>query len=375
LGVGAASIRRVVRKKESTLGFDLFASKAPPVIGMDISSSSVKMLELSEIGKSQMRVDRYAISPLPSDAISDGSVVNAEALTEAIDRCFKKLGGRTKNLSMALPASMVIAKRIALPKDLRDDQIEAQILSDLEIHIPFKAEEVNIDFRVIGPGKSEGQIEILLAAAKKDKIDERVVAAEAAGLVPMILDSELMAVQAAFESILERSGIDSEGKIFALADIGYDNTAVMMIKDGDVKFSRQQSIGGGQLTAEIINRFGVDAEEAERIKRGRTEIPSGYREEVLAQFLSQIADEVKRSIALFTTQTEYGNVDRIFLTGGSASLPGLDAEVLRTTGVETEVANPFEAMVIGSSVDAEKLRRDAAGLLTAFGLALRRFDK
>jgi type IV pilus assembly protein PilM len=195
------------------VAFDLpFSSKAPPLIGLDIGSSSVKIVELSEGGKGVMRLERYAIEPLPRGAVVDGNVDKIDVVAEAVKRAWRRAGCRVRNVSMALPASAVITKRIALPANLREEELEMQVESEANQYIPFALDEVSLDFQVMGPvANAPDDVEVLIAASRKEKVEDRVAVAQAAGLKPVVVDVESYAARAAIERLVEQLPNAGEG--------------------------------------------------------------------------------------------------------------------------------------------------------------------
>src|SRR5438132_144693 len=189
-------------KEKLAAQFDFLKAKAPPLVGCDISSSSVKMVEIAEAGRNVYRVERYAIEPLPKDTVVDGNIANIEAAGEAIKRAHKNLGSRIRNIALALPAAAVITKKVILPGNQREEDMEVQVQGEANQYIPFSLDEVNLDFQVLGPAPSgDDEVEVLIAASRKEKIEDRVAAAEAAGLKTIVMDVESYAAQTAFELI------------------------------------------------------------------------------------------------------------------------------------------------------------------------------
>ncbi|HEX5337562.1 MAG TPA: type IV pilus assembly protein PilM, partial [Gallionella sp.] len=248
---------------------DFLQTKTPPLIGVDISSSSVKLVELSEAPKSGgYIVERYAIEPLPKDAVTDGNINNLDAVSESLQRAWKRLGGRIKNVSMALPAAAVITKKILLPAGMREEDLEYQVESEANQYIPFALEEVNLDFQVIGPAPGNAdELEVLLAASRKANVEDRVAAAQAAGLKAVVVDVEPYAAETAFEQIRIQLPDGAVDKCVALIDIGATVMNVNVLRNGQSVYSRDQQIGGDQLTQQIQGAFGLSAEEAESAKR------------------------------------------------------------------------------------------------------------
>ncbi len=354
---------------------DFLQTKTPPMIGVDISSSSVKMVELSEAPKSGgYIVERYTIEPLPKDAVSDGNVNNLDALAECLQRAWKRLGSRIKNVSLALPAAAVITKKILLPAGMREEDLEFQVESEANQYIPFALEEVNLDFQVIGaaPGNAE-EIEVLLAASRKANVEDRVAATQAAGLKTVVVDVEPYAAEIAFQQISAQLPDGAVDKCVALIDIGASVMNVNVLRNGQSVYARDQQVGGDQLTQQIQANFSLSAQEAESAKRNGG-LPDNYESDVLAPFRENVVMEIARALQFFFTSTQYNEVDYIVLAGGCAVLPGLDDAVATRTQVSTMVANPFALMTLSNRIKPRQLQADAPSLIIACGLAMRRFD-
>jgi type IV pilus assembly protein PilM len=346
------------------------------LIGLDISSSSVKMVELADGGKAGHRVERYAIEPLPRDAVVDGNITNLEAAADAVRRCAKKLGGRTKYVAMALPAAAVITKKIICPAGLREEELEVQVEGEANQYIPFALDEVNLDFQVLGPSPSSAEeVEVLIAASRKEKVEDRMAVAEAAGLKAIVMDVESYALQLAFDLIRAKLPKGAGDQNVAIVDIGSSVMQISVLRNDQQLYTREQAFGGNQLNQEIQRHYGLSADEAEAAKKAGT-LPASYENEVLRPFLDSCALEIQRAIQFFFTSTQYNSVDHIVLAGGCATLPGLDDLVHQRTRVNTIVANPFASMSASGRVQGQlkKLIADAPALMIACGLALRRFD-
>ena len=353
----------------------IFNPKLRPLVGLDISSTAVKMVELVDAGKGQPRVERYAIEALPKDAVVDGNLTNLEAVTETIGRCWKRLGTSTKFVAMALPASAVITKKITLPASLRETEMEVQVESEANQYIPFALEEVNLDFQVIGAAPSSpDDVEVLLAASRKEKVEDRVAAAEAAELHPVVMDVESYATQASYELVVRQLPEGGKDQIIALVDIGASATKFLMMKNDAQLYAREQAFGGGQLTQEIMRAYGMSPEEAEAVKRSEAP-PDNYEAELLHPFLENLAQEVARALQFFFTSTPYTEVHHIVLAGGTALIANVAEIVAQRTGVDTLLANPFAGMAVSPRVRAKQLVSDAPALMVACGLALRKFDE
>lgn len=353
----------------------IFNPKLRPLIGVDISSTAVKMVELADAGKGQPRVERYAIEPLPKDAVVDGNLASLDAVSETLQRCWKRLGTSTKFVAMALPTAAVITKKITLPASLREQDMEVQVESEANQYIPFALEEVNLDFQVIGPAPSSpDDVEVLLAASRKEKVEDRVAAAEVAELKPVVIDVESYAVQAAYELVTKQLPSEGAGQIVSLIDVGAAAMKVTILKDNQQLYSREQAFGGSMLTEEIMRAYGMGPEEAESLKRSGTP-PDNYETEILHPFIENLAQEVSRALQFFFTSTPHHEVHHIILAGGTALIPGVAEIVGQRTNVNTILADPFAGMAISPRIRAKQLAVDAPSLMVACGLALRKFDQ
>jgi type IV pilus assembly protein PilM len=356
------------------LQLDIFKPKSPPLIGMDISSSSVKMVEIVDAGKGAQRVERYAIEPLPKDAVVDGNITNLEQVVETVQRTWKKLATRTKNVALALPSAAVITKKIIVPAGLREEELELQVETEANQYIPFALEEVNLDFQVVGPAPSSPEeVEVLIAASRKEKVEDRVAVAEGAGLKALVMDVESYAMQTSFDLIKKQFPNDGEDQNVALVDIGANVMNITVLRNDQAVYTREQAFGGAQLTQDIMRQYGMSLEEAEAAKRSGG-LPENYETEVLQPFMESAALEVQRAMQFFFTSTQFNSVEHILLTGGSAVIPGMDEVVTTRTQVNTLVANPFASMAISPRIQLKRLVSDAPSLMVACGLALRRFD-
>ena len=351
----------------------LFNRQDPPLLGLDISSSSVKLVELSRDKAGNLVLDRCAIEPLERGWITDGNVEKFDEVAEAVRRVIKKSGTKTKLVAMALPASAVITKKIILPGGLSDSDLESQVESEANQYIPFSLDEVSLDFCVVGPSTtSAGDVEVLIAASRKEKVQDRQGLAEAAGLKPIVVDVESYASRLATARLIENlpdKGLDT---LVALFEVGALTTSMQVIKNDEVLYERDQAFGGAQLTQLIVRQYGFSPEEAETKKRSG-DLPEDYESGVLKPFVESMAQEIGRALQFFFTSTPHNKVDYVMLAGGSSSLPGLTESVTQQTSFACMQADPFQGMTIGNDVKEKKMRREAASYLTSCGLALRRF--
>ena len=353
----------------------IFNPKARPLLGLDISTSSIKMVELTESAKGSYRMERYGVEYLPKDAVVDGNIANLEEVAAAVRRCWKRLVTATKYVAMSLPTAAVITKKITLPANLSETEMEVQVESEANQYIPFALDEVNLDFQVIGPvPSSPDEVEVLIAASRKEKVEDRVACAEAAELKPLVMDVESFAVQAAFDLVLAQFPNRADDQIVAYVDIGAVATKVMVVRGDQLVYTREQAFGGGQLTQDIMRAYGMSAEEAESIKRSGA-APDNFESELLRPFVENLSVEVSRALQFFFSSTQFNRVNHIVLAGGCAAINGVDEIVATRTQVPTVIANPFAGMVPSARVRPRQLMADAPLLMVACGLALRRFDQ
>lgn len=342
-------------------------------MGLDISSSSVKLVELNRDGNGNLILERCAVEPLERGWITDGNVEKFDEVAEAMRRVVKKSGTRTRNVAMALPASAVITKKIILPGGMSESELEVQVETEANQYIPFSLDEVSLDFCVVGPSStSAGDVEVLIAASRKEKVQDRQGLAEAAGLKPVVLDVESYASRLAAGRLIQALPGGGKDQMVALFEVGAFTTSMQVIRNEEVLYDRDQAFGGAQLTQLIVRQYGFSQEEAENKKRSG-DLPDDYEHGVLKPFVDSMGQEIARALQFFFTSTPHNRVDCIMLAGGSASLPGLSDAVTAQTSFPCTLADPFQGMQIGDAVREKKARREGPSYLTSCGLAMRRF--
>jgi type IV pilus assembly protein PilM len=351
----------------------LLGRKHPPMIGLDISSSSVKLVELSQNASGEMVLERFASEPFEKGWITDGQIEKFDEVADAVRRVVARSGSRTRDAVLAMPQSAVITKRIMLPAGLRDEEMELQVEAEANQYIPFSLDEVSLDFCVIGPSPtSVGDVEVLIAASRKDRVQDRQGLAEAAGLRPVVLDIESHASRMAMGRLIATLPNEGRDALVALFEIGADTTSLKVLRDDEMLYDRDQAFGGSQLTQLISRQYGFSFEEAEA-KKLANDLPDDYEVAVLNPFVDSLSQEIGRALQYFFTSTPHHKVHYVMLAGGTATVPGLKERVTELTGFACMIVNPFENMGLGSAVREPKLRREAPSYLTACGLAMRRF--
>ena len=352
--------------------FDFFTKPSKPMLGMDISSSAVKLIELSKTGDS-FKVEAYRVLPLPPNTIVDKNIADLDALSETIAAVVKRSGSKLTDIVAAVSSSSVITKEIELPAGLTELQMEMQIEVEADQYIPYPMEEVAFDFDVLGEAENNPDlVRVLLAACRQENVEHRRQALEMAGFNPKVIDVESFAVERAYK-LIEGQLDEVSDQVVAIADIGASVFNFTVLVDGKIIYSREQQFGGKQLTEEIQRRYGLSWEEAGEAKR-KGGLPEDYATEVLGPFKESLVQHITRSLQFFYSSSHFNYVDQLFLAGGVSALEGLVDEVEQVIGLPTAVANPFANMQLHKSINPTALANDAPAMLLAVGLAMRSFD-
>ena len=351
----------------------LLGTKKLAVVGLDISSTSCKLLELVRAG-SRYKVEAYAVEPLPQDAVSEREIRDPEAVGEAIKRVLSRSRSGVKHAAVAVAGSAVITKTILMDKSLSEDEMESQIQVEADQYIPYPLEEVALDFEVVGESeKAPDKVDVLLAASRSENVYSRVDAVELGGLSTKVVDVEAYAMERAFQLLENQLPDQGEGKVIAVVDIGATITSLSVLEDFKTIYTREQVFGGAQLTEEIQRRYGLSFEEAGMAKK-QGGLPDDYEPEVLEPFKEAVIQQVSRSLQFFYSSSQYSEVDHVVLAGGCAVIDGLDDMLEERLGVSASIANPFADMSLAKRVNAQALSIDAPSLMICCGLALRSFD-
>jgi len=305
--------------------------------------------------------------------VVDKAVQDVEAISNAITRAIKASGTRAKSCAIAVSGSAVFTKTISLPSNLAEADIESQVQIEANQYIPYPLNEVSLDFEVLGPSaRNADLIDILLAASKSENVESRQDAIDAAGLKAKVVDVEAFAIANAFELIRKREGINRNEAV-GVFDIGFDSTTLLVIKGGQVIYTRDHPFGGHQLLEETQRRYDMSAEQASFFERNE-QAPEDFEEEVLEPFQLNVVHQISRALQFYASSNEYSNIGTIYLSGGTASLRGLAPMVQQELGMTTRTADPVSGMEIAQHVAVTALKRNANNLMVAMGLALRGFD-
>ncbi len=349
----------------------IFERKAKPLVGLDISSTSVKLLELSRYGNGY-RVESYGVKALPPGSVVEKNINDEEAVADVIRQVVSQSKCKLKDAAVAVAGSSVITKLIDMPAGMDDDALESQITIEADQYIPFPLDEVSIDFEVQGPDEDNpDQVKVLLAACRRENVELRAGVLDGSGLTPKVVDVEAYTIERAYPLIADQWE-DQEEQVVAIIDIGATMTTLSVLSNGTTIYTREQLFGGKHLTEEIQRRYGLSFTEAGLAKK-QGGLPDDYEDEVLAPFKDAVVQQVTRSLQFFFSSSQYNEVDHIVLAGGVASIDGLDQLIEDRLGALTTVANPFAGMSVASRVNAVALSGDAPSLMIAAGLALRSF--
>lgn len=345
-------------------------SKKPPMVGVDISSTAVKVIEFSK-SKDGYRVESYGVEPLPTNAVTEKNIQDIEAVGESLRRAVKKSGTRAKLAVLAVAGSSVITKKILMPSHLRDEELEVAIQAEADQYIPYPLEEVFMDFEVLGEAPNNpDSVEVLLAASRSENVSTRTAVAEIAGLTAKVVDVEAYTIENAYTLITDQIPDYGVDKTTAILDIGATMTSLTVIEDGKLAYTREQPFGGKQLTEEIMRRYGLSYEDAGRVKK-EGGLPENYEPEVLQPFKQTMAQQVGRFLQFFYSSSEHEHVDYIVLAGGCASIQGVAELVESNLGIPAGVADPFANAKMAGRVAKQRIAGDAPSLMIACGLGLR----
>jgi type IV pilus assembly protein PilM len=344
------------------------------VVGLDIGSSSVKAVELAPRGEG-FELLHLGVARLAPEAIVEGAFLNSGAIVEAIREAIGKAGIKTKRVAAAVSGHSVIVKQIALPVMTREE-LEESIRWEAEQYIPFDVNEVNLDFQILDDEGGEGQMDVLLVAAKKDLIDDYVQVIGEAGLTPAVVDAAAFAVENSYEANYDAAA----DQVVALVNIGAQVVNINVIANGVPTFTRDITTAGNQYTEEIQKALSISFEEAERIKLGgrrgedSQEVVPREVEQAMQSVTDTVIGEIGRSLDFYGATSAESRIEKVFLAGGSAKVAGFKAAFQERTGYDVEILNPLARMLPSSKFEPEFLDEMAPALGVGVGLALRRVE-
>lgn len=352
----------------------IFRRASRPLLGLDITTSSVKLIELARSGDG-FRVESYAAEASPPNAISEKAIVDAEAVGEAVRRAVKRSGAKTRDAAIAISGDAAITKVIQMPASFTEAELEGQVEMQADQYIPFPMEEVSYDFEVLGVSeKDPDMLDVLLVATRTENVDQRQAAVEAGGLGARIVDVEAFALENACRLLKHQMPDGGMGHNIAVVDFGASSTTFSVLRDLRVIYTRDFAFGGQQLTEEIMRTYGMSLEEAGKAKKAGG-LPANYEPEVLEPFIDDMSQQVSRSLQFFLASgSGREQPDQILVCGGCANITGVADVIGSRVGIPTEIGNPLGDMKLSSRAKSQGVMRDATALLTACGLALRSFD-
>lgn len=344
------------------------------MLGLDITASSVKLIELAKAGRSY-RVETYAATATPLNAIHEKAIVDADAVSDAIRRTIKRSGSKSKEVAIAISGDSAITKVIQMPKNLSSGELEAQVELQADQYIPFPMEEVSFDYEIVGENDADPDLmDVLLVAARTENVEQRQAVVEAAGLTPKVVDVEAFAVENACQLLTHQMLDAGTDKSIAIIDFGATTTTFSVLHDLRVIYTRDFAFGGQQLTEEIMRTYGLSMEDAGRAKKDGG-LPSNYQPEVLDAFIDDMSQQVSRALQFFLASgSGREQPEQVLVCGGCANIPGVADVIGSRIGISTEIGNPLGRMKISGKAKAQNVQAEATALLTACGLALRSFD-
>lgn len=356
--------------------------KKDRLLGIDISPTAVKLVELSHSGQ-RYQVEAMAVEPLPEGAVEDRNPVDFDQISPAIKRALKAGDTRLRKAVVAVPSSSVITRTIPMPMEYDDDEIEASIQVEAAQYIPFPLEDIHLDFQIQGPSKNgDDTQDVIIVASRRENVDLRAEVLKEAGLKAEVVDVEAYALENVVLMLSEpflRAGmsgndeVKADSVLTAVIDIGAAVTTLYVFQGEKVIFTREQAFGANQLTQAIADAYNLPRERAELAKRSG-DLSEDYPLLVLEPYKQSVAEQVNTALQFFFSSSHFNSIDQIILVGGGAMTAGLDKVVANQLGVPTVVGNVFENMTSAKRVNRRSLLRDAPLLTVACGLALRSFS-
>lgn len=346
----------------------LFGKKSSGWIGIDIGSSSVKLVSMSSSG-SQRQIDAYAIVPLPPTAVIDGNIEEVSVVSSAIQRGLKICGGKYTAGVVSVPSSAVITKKMQVSNLFAGIELEEQVKIEADQFIPYPLEEVSLDFEVIGPVKKDPNFnEILLVACRKANAESREDAVDSAGVKCEVVDVDIYAM----ERLLPLIDQVLDNKLVAIVDIGASTLSLNVFQNQEVVYNREQAFGGNDLSQAIHQQHGMSMEEVDLALRENA-LSQEILDGMVVPFTNTVIQQVSRALQFFYSSGVHGQLSKVYLCGGASNLPDLAHKASEELDIGCEVLNPFKNCSVNRKLNAEKLRRDSAVLVKACGLALRSF--
>lgn len=353
--------------------FSLWGNSQSSLLGVDIGSSSVRVLELSKKGDAYC-VQAYAKGAIPESAVDGKNLKAPDVISKVLKDLIKQARIKTKNAAIFVPDSSVITKIIQLEEELSDDEAEELVILEADKYIPYPIDEVNIDFQYMGPSARGGELQdVLVVASRTENVNTRADLVRESGLDVSVVDVGSYAMERTcqlFKNELLEQGQDIT---FAVFDIGEIYTQLTVLNNMKTIFSREEVFGGKQLTDELVKRYDLSPEDAKKAKNNG-ELPEDYVEEILEPFKDMVSLQIRRALQFFFSTSYISKVDQILLAGGSSLLPGLSEKVAEVLTIPTKLVDPVANMSVAKGLDLQNISKDSSALMLACGLALRKFE-
>jgi type IV pilus assembly protein PilM len=340
-----------------------------PLVGLDIGSSSVKIVVLKETGKGY-RLLNMGIRPLPQEVIVDGAIMDAGVISDTLRDMIREMKLKTKDVAVSVSGHSVIIKKIKVP-EMTEEELEKNIQFEAEQYVPFDASEVNMDFVIMGTVEGEGKMEVLLVVVKKDVINDITTVVTEAGLNPVVVDVDAFALQ----NMYETNYVMNPEDVVALVNVGASTTNINIIRDGVSIFTRDISVGGNQFTESIQKQLQVSYDEAELLKKGESVGEKGPEdvEPILGVISDNLGQEIQRSLDFFNSSNPDIQISRVSLCGGGAKVGKVIQAVEQRLGIQVEMVNPIEAIAYNKKkFDAQEIEDAGPMLGIGVGLAIRK---
>ena len=348
----------------------MFFGTQKDMVGVDIGSSSVKLVQLREV-KGGYALQSLGVAPLPAEAIVDNAIMDSGSVVAILRNLVESHKIKTKNVAASVSGHSVIIRKIQSPI-MTEEEMEASIQWEAEQYIPFDISEVNLDFQILGPdAKDPAQMNVVLVAAKRDFVNDYLAVFRECGLEPKVMDVDSFAMENAFEANYG----DEEVPVLALVNIGASAMNVNVLKEGASVFTRDIQVGGNMFNEELQKRLGLSGEDAETAKLGGdvAEIGGGEVEEVLRDAAESLAQEIQRSLDFFAATSADEKVQKLFICGGCSRHPAVRDALLRRLDIPVEVLDPFRGIAVDEkNFDPEYVHAVGPLMTVAVGLAMRR---
>lgn len=356
----------------------LLGAKTKSLVGVDIGSSAVKVLQLARRGQTYI-VTACAIEPLAQGTVAeDGRIPDAATVAAAVGNALRRSGCNAREAAVAVPTTLVIDKHISLAAGLREQDMEDQIRAEADQYISFPVEDVHLDFTATDQaGEDDSSTDVLLVACRNEDVESRAAAVELAGLQARVVDVETYALEGACQLLRKQLPDGGAGHTVVLVDVGAQNLSMLVLEDGRHVYAHEQSFGGALLTEDIARHFEMNAQQAEQAKRAN-ELPPAYAAELLPRFFDDMAQQIQRALQYFYSDpgmARRGAVDHLLLAGGCARLPGVVEALGEQLRLPVQIAEPLASAKASGRARARQLRDEGPALMLAAGLALRAFDE